>query len=162
MGSGRYVPMTDEEIWEFLAGQTVMRLATVDTHGDPHVVPMWYAVIGRRLGMRSAADARKKVGNLLRTGRFAAVIDTGGAYQQLRGVMLKGRAYEADATTAQQIVDGFAERYYAGTKDLTKLPEPVQEKLADLPFTYVVLEPEKIVSWDNRKWVTDDVEGAGD
>lgn len=153
MGSGRYLPMSDAEIWDFLAGQHVMRLATIDAHGDPHVVPMWYAIIGERLGVRSASDARTKVGNLLRTGRFAAVVDVGGEYSELRGVMLKGRASEADEETSEQIATGFANRYYDGAEDLSRLPAPVQEKLADLPFTYIVLEPEKLVSWDNTKWV---------
>lgn len=152
MGSGRYLRMSDEEVWDFLADQKVMRLATVDPHGDPHVVPMWYAVIGRRLGMRSASDAQAKIGNLLRTGRFACVVDTGGAYSELRGVMLKGRAYEADDATASEIISGFGRRYYEGAEDLSKLPAPVQEKLSAMSFTYIVLEPEKVVSWDNTKW----------
>lgn len=152
MGSGRYLPMSDDEVWEFLADHYVMRLATVDPQGDPHVVPMWYAVIGRRLGMRSASDALTKVGNLLRTRRFAAVVDVGGAYSELRGVMLRGRAYEADDDTVAEIVAGFADRYYDGGEDLSKLPDPVREKLADMLFTYIVLEPESIVSWDNSKW----------
>lgn len=153
MGSGRYLRMTEIEIWEFIASQRVMRLATVGADGDPHVVPMWYAVLEKQLGMRSASDARAKVGNLLRTGRFATVIDTGGEYSELRGVMLKGRAYAADEATSDRIIAGFGERYYGGAQDLSKLPEPVQEKLEGLTFTYVVLEPEKIVSWDNSKWV---------
>lgn len=152
MGSGRYLPMSDDEIWDFLADQRVMRLATVTKDGDPHVVPMWYAVIGRRLGMRSASDATTKIGNLLRTGRFATVIDTGGEYAELRGVMLRGRAREADDETAEQIIAGFGERYYEGGRDLSKVPDPVREKLAAMSFTYVVLEPETVISWDNRKW----------
>lgn len=152
VGSGRYIPMTDHEVWDFIAAERVMRLATVTQDGDPHVVPMWYAVIGRRLGMRSASDATKKIGSLLRTGRFAAVIDTGGEYAELRGVMLRGRAYEADAETAEKIMADFGDRYYKGGADLGELPAPVREKLADMQFTYVVLEPETVVSWDNRKW----------
>lgn len=152
MGSGRYLPMTDDEIWEFLEERRVMRLATVEPSGDPHVVPMWYAITDRRLGIRSASDAKRKIGNLLRTGRFAAVVDVGDAYDELRGVMLRGRAYEADVETSQAIISGFVARYYDGGDDLSKVPDPVREKLGDMTFTYVVLEPEEIVSWDNTKW----------
>lgn len=36
------IELTEDERWEFLQAQMVMRLATVDPHGLPHVVPIWY------------------------------------------------------------------------------------------------------------------------
>ena len=96
--SRRYPAMDEVEVWSFLSSEKrVVRVASVDADGYPHVLPVWFAVVDRALGIRSAADARAKIMNLLNTGKFGAVVDEGEGrpYSEQRGVLIRGLVQEA-------------------------------------------------------------------
>ena len=75
---------------EFLAGQRVLRLATVSDDGSPHVVPVWYMY--RDGAVYVGTNTRTaKAKNVARTGRAAFCVDEG-IRSPLYGVMARGRA----------------------------------------------------------------------
>lgn len=76
----------------FLSAQRVVRVATSDRRGEPHVVPVCAVVAEGRIYFASGADARK-VRNLADSPRIAVVGDDyTEAWDGLRGVMVVGAA----------------------------------------------------------------------
>ena len=77
---------------EFLASTRVVRVATADARGLPHVVPVCAVVADGRLYFASGDDA-KKVRNLRANPRITAVADDyTEAWDGLRGLMVAGAA----------------------------------------------------------------------
>jgi len=77
---------------EFLALQRVVRVATADARGVPHVVPVCAVVADGRVYFASGADARK-IQNLRLNAQVAVVGDDyTEAWGGLRGVMVVGTA----------------------------------------------------------------------
>jgi nitroimidazol reductase NimA-like FMN-containing flavoprotein (pyridoxamine 5'-phosphate oxidase superfamily) len=77
---------------EFVARARVVRVATADARGLPHVVPVCAVVDGDRLWFGSGDDARK-VRNLRANPRVTLVADDySEAWDGLRGVMVAGTA----------------------------------------------------------------------
>ncbi len=89
----------DQTIQAFLARHRVAHLATADTGGRPHVVPICYAIV--KATLYSVIDVKPKrrpphqlrrVANILRNPRVAVLIDSYSEEASLGFVLLEGRA----------------------------------------------------------------------
>ena len=135
--------MTDWE-YTFIIGQRVARLATVDAHGQPAVVPVVYAFDGTALftpldgkPKRVAPAQLQRVRNIRANPRVAVVIDAYSEdWQQLAWVHVRG---QARVTTS-------GEAYATGVTLLCeKYPQYERMPLAGCPL--IVIEPTRIHSW---------------
>ena len=138
-------PLTPE-VAAFLARARVARLATADAAGQPHVVPIVFAVLDGRLyspldakPKRVAATRLRRVRNLLANPRVAVVVDHYTEdWARLGYVLWTGRAHvlEAgdEAAHARAALRDKYAQYRAG---------PL--RLNDAPL--IVLEPERITVW---------------
>jgi nitroimidazol reductase NimA-like FMN-containing flavoprotein (pyridoxamine 5'-phosphate oxidase superfamily) len=131
-----------EELDRYLRSQRTVRVATVRPGGDPHVVPLWFVWHDRTLYLNSTLG-NPTVENMLRTGRAAAVVDDGDAYDVLRGVVLTGRVERAEEDPRLPEVErDWSEKYMGGR---------------ELPYrgwrdrVWLRLAPERISSWDFRR-----------
>jgi PPOX class probable F420-dependent enzyme len=92
------VMLSDQQI-AFLASQRVGRLATSDARGNPHVVPVCFAVEGATLYItidekpkRASVRPLKRLRNMMENPSVAFVADRYDEdWQQLAWVMLRGR-----------------------------------------------------------------------
>jgi len=143
---GRRIAMSPEERDEFLAEQRTCRLASVDGQGRPHVSALWFVWDGSAMWFTSLVRSQRWV-NLQRDPNVSVLVDTGHAYQELRGVEISGR------------VEAVGEVPRVGEPN-ERLAEPerlLADKYSDGQVHYdqrhawLRLEPEKIVSWDFRK-----------
>jgi PPOX class probable F420-dependent enzyme len=89
----------DERQRAFIASQRVARMATVDGHGEPSVVPICYAYDGTRFYTpiddkpKQPGKRLKRVRNIEETGEAALVIDHYAEdWSRLGWVMIRGRA----------------------------------------------------------------------
>jgi len=82
------IHMTADEARAFLAEQRVVTCATIGPRGWPHLMPLWYVVRGDEIWAWTYAKAQKTL-NLERDPRATLQVETGEAYDQLRGVMLE-------------------------------------------------------------------------
>ena len=79
-----------EEVHAFLAEETrIGRLATASAAGQPHVVPIWFRVVGDDLQIHTMAESTK-ARNVAANGRFAITIDKDSL--PYKGVTLTGPA----------------------------------------------------------------------
>jgi PPOX class F420-dependent enzyme/OxyR family protein len=101
---------TETEI-EYLSGQRLGRLATVDAEGRPHVVPVAFSyneeLDAVDIGGHNFAGS-KKFRDVGKTGRAAFVVDDVLPPWRARGVEVRGRA-EVRSEGGKEIMENFAE-----------------------------------------------------
>jgi nitroimidazol reductase NimA-like FMN-containing flavoprotein (pyridoxamine 5'-phosphate oxidase superfamily) len=134
------IAFTEEEKAEFIAQAPVMRFATVDPGGLPHVVPVTFAHVDGQLCFETDGDA-VKTRNVERTGKAAAVIDAGEHdFSEHRGIQWRGPARVVEDREFEKEI----ERALFGTvKSFNQDGHHDRVKIA--------LDPDHEVSWDFRK-----------
>ena len=143
---GRKIAMSEAEVDNFLGAAWTCRVASVGDAG-PHVVPLWFLWQDGVLWLHSLNRSQRWT-DIERDPRIAVVVDLGERYDELRGVELRGRVEvvgEVPRTgepepRLEPVERAFAEKYTGGS-----------EFGYDGKHAWLVLRPEKIVSWDFRK-----------
>ena len=147
--------MTEDEIQSFLEQPRSLQVATIGPDGFPHVAPMWYLLEHGKVGFRSFTKSQKIV-NLERNPRVTVLAEEGVAYEDLRGVMIKGNARLI--TDRDVILDWYgrlAARYaFFGTEPTPNMDAEALESTFGrfaAKNTAVIVDPVKVISWDHRK-----------
>ena len=145
MNRRRQIQLSPEEQTAFFHEQRKAALATLDQDGFPHVVAMNYLAKDGAFYMTSYGKAQKVV-NIRRNPKVALMMESGDAYAELRGVMVRGQC---------EIIEG-AEAVRAAFAAMAEArgATPARPSAAgDSATKRVVLKivPEKITSWDHRK-----------
>jgi PPOX class probable F420-dependent enzyme len=148
MGRREQIRMSDAEIQAFLDEQRTMAVATIGRDGFAHVVAMWYVIVDGALAFWTYAKSQKAV-NLRRDPNVTCLVETGEAYNQLRGVQIKGRATIIDDVVAVlRLGETIWERHAGG---------PLNDAMRQMVATQarkrigVIVEPVETASWDHRK-----------
>jgi PPOX class probable F420-dependent enzyme len=140
------MPRTDftEQELDFLSRTRVGRLATTDSAGQPHVIPVVFATDGQKLytpldrkPKRIAPNQLKRVRNLLYNPKLAFVVDH---YEEdwtkLAWLLVKGTGVLVES----------GESYATGIRLLEeKYPQYGSMPLKDRPL--IVITPSDVTSW---------------
>ena len=137
--------MSKDEVKAFLTEETrVGRLGTAGADGAPHVVPVWFKVVGDDIHVHTQAESTKAM-NLVANGRFAFAVDKD--TMPYKGVSITGPAEVVgdDVVDSIALVKELAVRYVG--------PEggpAFGEYIAAIPGVHVtlVLHIENWESWD--------------
>jgi PPOX class probable F420-dependent enzyme len=141
------IKMTDHEVAGFLAEQRTVICATNGRDGWPHLMPLWYVIRDGELWSWTYAKSQK-VRNLDRDDRVTLQVETGEAYDELRGVMIKARVVlhrETDDVAALG-TEIFARYTGASAGDVREMVAAQAPKRVALQFV-----PEELATWDHRK-----------
>jgi hypothetical protein len=143
------IKMSDEEALAFLEEERTVTCATNGRNGFPHLMPLWYVVREGRLWAWTYGKSQKTK-NLARDPRATLQVETGLAYEDLRGVMLRcevilHRELEVVEGIAMELVD----RYSGPGPEF----DPVREGFRQQAPKRVGLEfvEQARVTWDHRK-----------
>jgi nitroimidazol reductase NimA-like FMN-containing flavoprotein (pyridoxamine 5'-phosphate oxidase superfamily) len=129
--------MTDEELNELLATERTARIGTAAPDGEPHVAPLWFVWHDGALWFNSLKRSRRS-SDVEAGSRAAVCVDAGHEYAELRGAVLYGKFEEAgDVPEVRQL---FGNKYFNG------IQVPIAKS-----HRWLVLRPDKIVSWDFKK-----------
>ena len=148
------ITMTPDEIREFLTTGHTLQVATVGRDGTPHLAPMWFVMEGDSVVFRSFTKSQKIV-NLQRDPRLTVLHERGLTYAELQGVMIRGIGRLIDDPV--YVLETY--RRLAAKYPMVG-PEPVDlnDEALEAAFgrfasknTAVVVEPDKIVTWDHTK-----------
>ena len=142
------IRMTDEEIEAYLAERHTLNIATFGPDGNIHLVAMWYGFLNGNLAFATYGRSQK-VRNVERDPRITALVETGEAYEELRGVELVGRAVvHTDDAVKRDLARSVATRYFGleDGPDLELAMEPLVNKRVAIEIV-----PDKVVSWDHAK-----------
>ena len=147
MDRRRQIRMDGAELAAFLDAQQTLTCATLGPSGRPHLAALWYVPVDGRLDCWTYA-ASQKARNLERDPRATLLTETGGTYQELRGVSM-----ECDAELVRdpdQVLDigvALAVRHGAGDgPELRAALAPQAAKRVGIRF-----HPTRVSSWDHRK-----------
>ncbi len=142
------IAMTDEERAQFLDEGWTLQVATNGPGGFPHLAAMWYVMIDGVAHFTTFGKSQKIL-NLQRDPRITAMLETGRAYEELRGLVIRGTAeLNADVQTTATVMSVVANKYRG-------LPIPTETPEAALPAAAkritVRIRPERVYSWDHTK-----------
>jgi PPOX class probable F420-dependent enzyme len=143
------VAMSEAEIEEFLAGDMKVQVASLGPDGSPHLTTLFYVLDEGRIAFWTYG-ASQKVKNLRRDPRISALVEDGDDYFELRGVSIRGRARIVDDVEEIKAFGTRMTQRMAGGEDLGELGEQIVEQQARKRVV-VVVEPDKVASWDHRK-----------
>jgi len=145
MNRRRQIQLSPDEQAAFFREQRKAALATLDQHGFPHVVAMNYFAKDGAFYMTSYAKAQKVV-NIRRNPKVALMIESGNAYAELRGVMVRGHCEVIEGADAVRAA-------FAGMAEARGTTYSRPQGSVDSAPKRVVLKivPEKVTSWDHSK-----------
>jgi nitroimidazol reductase NimA-like FMN-containing flavoprotein (pyridoxamine 5'-phosphate oxidase superfamily) len=139
----RQIQLSPAEQEAFFAANRKAALATLDNDGYPHLVAMTYGVKDGAFYMTSYAKAQKVL-NIRRNPKVGLMIEAGGSYAELKGVMVRGECEIIEGEDA--VRDAWA--IISGPS-----ATPRRRETNDSAAKRVVLKviPHRIVSWDHTK-----------
>jgi PPOX class probable F420-dependent enzyme len=143
------VAMTPAEVTDLLEQSRKLQLATINRDGTPHLVTMFYVMIGGQIAFWTYRSSQKAL-NLARDPRVTCLVETGEEYFELRGVQVAGvvRCVE-DPAGVLEIGRGVA-------GGMAGVPgDAVEDYVAHTARKRVgfFVEPRRVISWDHRKLV---------
>ncbi len=150
MSSGRNaVAMTDEEFTDFLAANMKVQVATVGPEGEPHLTTLFYVVVDGKIAFWTYGRSQKIV-NLRRDPRITCLIEDGVDYFELRGATITGTARLVEEYDDIKALGAKVAKVMAGDVDLGEFGDEIVAQQARKRVG-VVVEPDKIATWDHRK-----------
>lgn len=148
------ITMSPDEQQAFLAEGHTLIVTTIGKDGWPHVAPMWYFMDGGNVAFRSFTKSQKIV-NLERNPKVTVLLEIGETYEELRGIMIKGTArLVTDPGEVLAMYGELSKKYaFVGSEPVPLAGEALEAAFGRFASknTGVVVEPEKIVSWDHPK-----------
>lgn len=154
--SGRdTVRMSESEVDAFLRGARKVQVGTVGKDGAPHLTTLFHVVLDDGRVAFWTYGTSQKVRNLERDPRITCLVEDGDDYFELRGVSIRGtaelvrdhdRLLELGTAVALRMVDADSPEVL-GDVGREEIERQARKRVG------VVVEPERVASWDHRKMV---------
>jgi nitroimidazol reductase NimA-like FMN-containing flavoprotein (pyridoxamine 5'-phosphate oxidase superfamily) len=126
---------------EFLKSQKILRLATIDSKNNPHIVPVWYEFRNRKFYVGTNTRTRKAK-NVIKNPKVSFCVDVGIKSPDIFGVMGIGKArLILEKNQVSFIAKRILKRYFESLK-----VKPAQELLDDTNCIIEIL-PKKTTVW---------------
>jgi len=154
--------MSEAEVAAFLGEERTVTCATVGPRGWPHLMPLWYVLREPGDGGPSPRiwawtyAVSQKVRNLERDPRASLQVETGEAYEALRGVMLECEVIihrDPDAVASLGAAILLRNSVPRGEEPPPQLPQEAKDAVAAQATKRVALEfvERRRATWDHRK-----------
>ena len=139
------IRLTPQEQTVFLRENRKCALATIDKDGFPHVVAMNFVMHDGAYWMTSYGKAQKVV-NIRRDPKVALMVETGTAYAELKGVMVRGHCEIVEGEDAVRQVFAWSAE---ARGDTYKRPTGASDSAPKRAVLKIV--PHKTITWDHSK-----------
>src|SRR2546425_3361281 len=142
------IALAPDEQRRYLEESHTVILSSLDRLGYPHSVAMWYVVDADRSVVMTTFGKSQKAVNLRRDARCALLVESGRTYEELKGVLIRGRAtIDPDIERVLDVLERINAKY-----NRIDVPD-IREALRGQARKRVVIrvQPEPISSWDHRK-----------
>lgn len=149
------VQMTPDEVATTLATCRKVQLATISPDGWPHLVTMYYTLLGGRIAFWTYRTSQKAL-NLSRDPRISCLVESGEAYFDLRGVLIQGvveTITDPDEVYRIGLAIGTVVGGGSAGSDAPLPGDAVNEYVANAArkrYAYIV-QPRRVISWDHTK-----------
>ena len=142
------IALTDAEKRDYLQTAHTCILTTLDRRGYPHSVAMWFVVDPDGAVAMTTYGKSQKALNVRRDPRCAVLVESGRTYDELKGLLIRGRAtLVEDTEKVLDLLGRVHEKYNGGHAG------EVRDALMAQARKRVVIrvDPERISSWDHKK-----------
>ena len=125
----------------FLKTQKVLRLATIDQSGNPHIVPVWYLYSGKKFYVGTNTRTLKAK-NVKKNRQVSFCVDVGIHSPKIYGVMGRGVAkIILDKNKVSRLAKRILKRYYR------TLENKSAKELLDETDCIIEISPKKLSVW---------------
>ena len=143
--------MSKEEIVSFLKAAKTIILVSNGKDGFSHPMPMWFCVDDDGTICMTTFTKSQKVKNLERDPRTSLLVESGIAYEDLKGVVIQSRAeIIRDENTTAEVMFRVALQRGDAQPEQKELIYPELERRAKKRIT-MRFSPDKIMSWDHSR-----------
>ena len=143
------IAMSDAEVADFLGAEKVLNVATIGPTRHPHLVAMWFVMRDGKPTFWTFGRSQK-VQNIRRDPKITGLVEAGEAYQELRGVEVRGEAVLID-DPAEVLAIGLAvAEKYNGPAAIGEAARPFIEAQAAKRIG-IAIDVDHVASWDHRK-----------
>ena len=159
MALPRELALDDDQIEELMTTEWNMRIATHGRDDRINLTPMWFGWAGGRIYFYGRGQ---KVVNLRRNPNCTVIVDRNEKFPELQAVMFEGQAQvleDADAEARDPFLEEvrvqMGAKYNGGHgRPPADDPPPNSATAAGSKRRWVVVVPDRLVSWDNFKLPT--------
>ncbi len=126
---------------DFIKTQKVLRLATIDQKGTPHIVPVWYLYSAKKfyIGTNTRTEKAK---NIKKNKRVSLCIDIGIQSPDIFGVLVKGTAkLILDENKVSKLAKRILLRYFKSLENKSA------KELLDDTDCIIEITPKKFSVW---------------
>jgi len=141
------VAMTSAEAAAVLEAARKLQLATINPDGMPHLVTMYYVMLGGQITFWTYRTSQK-ARNLARDPRVTCLVESGEQYFDLRGVQVQGTVRCVEDPAEVRAIG----RRIAGA--MGGVPEEALDDYVEHAARKRVgfaVEPRRVISWDHGK-----------
>ena len=139
------VKLSPEEVHAFLTEQRTVVVSSRLPDDTTHLSALWYALDGEDLIFWTYASAQKTK-NIERDSRVTALVEVGDSYDELRGVMIIGRAQVLrEPQAVLRVGQLVAARYPEDVRAPVDISEVASKRAA------VRVKADRVISWDHTK-----------
>lgn len=126
---------------EFLKSQRILRLATIDPSGNPHIVPVWYMYYNDRFYVGTNTKT-KKAKNIKKNSKISFCIDIGIKAPDIIGITGIGRAkLILKKDRVELLARKILLRYFKNLKNQSA------QNLLNQTDCIIEITPKKITNW---------------
>jgi nitroimidazol reductase NimA-like FMN-containing flavoprotein (pyridoxamine 5'-phosphate oxidase superfamily) len=146
------VRLTEDEAWDRLTTSHTGIITTLRRDGWPVSLPMWFAVVDRKIYMRTLA-ASKKALRIKRDQRACFIVESGEAWKDLAAVVVSARAslIDPDSDEAKRALAAIGAKYEGFGLPQKQVPEATRKHYGG-GNVVIRLDPAgEMITWNNAK-----------
>jgi nitroimidazol reductase NimA-like FMN-containing flavoprotein (pyridoxamine 5'-phosphate oxidase superfamily) len=146
------VRLTEDEAWEMLTNSHTGIITTLRRDGWPVSLPMWFAVVDRKIYMRTLA-ASKKALRIKHDERACFIVESGKAWKDLASVVVPVRAslIDPDGEEARRALAAITAKYQGFGLPQKQVPEATRKHYG-AGNVVIRMEPAgHMITWNNAK-----------
>lgn len=148
MNRRKLIELGPEERKSYVAHARTIILCTLGPQGYPHAVPMWFDLDDDGTVWMTTYGKSQKTINVRRNPKVALLVESGVAYETLKGVLIRGDAEVVEETETVFEVLKRVHRKMTGS-----LPTGIDDAMRAQAKKRVAIRivPRRISSWDHAK-----------
>ena len=146
------VRLSEDEAWERLTNSHTGTITTLRRDGWPISLPMWFAVVDRKIYMRTLA-ASKKALRIKHDERACFMVESGEAWKDLAAVVVPVRASLIDSSSpeAKRALEVLGAKYRGFGLPQKQVPEATKKHYG-AGNVVIRLDPAgAMITWDNAR-----------
>jgi nitroimidazol reductase NimA-like FMN-containing flavoprotein (pyridoxamine 5'-phosphate oxidase superfamily) len=143
--------MECDEIWEFVTNGHTGIFVTLRADGVPIAMPLWFAVLDRRIYISTRG---KKLSRIRNDERASFLVESGKRWAELKAVHLTGTARVlADPGVLEGRIKAELDRKYDAFRTVREqMPATTRRRYEASDHAYVEFIPDdRILNWDNHR-----------